>query len=259
MLELKQIETFYPENLRPFKKNLLREYLQYKILEVVFSSPFANTLSFMGGTAIRIIHSNNRFSEDLDFDNRSLDQSGFERLTGLIQKRLSREGYTVEVKNVLRTGFHSSIRIPGILLKNNISGHKEEKLTIQVDSEPQHFSYIPENILINKFDVFIRAHVVPVDILLAQKITCLFTRKRPLGRDFYDIIFLMAKTKPNLEYIRDKTGLATEEKLKKQILLICKGIDFKQVSRDVTPFLMNKNDAEKILAFPEYIRTVNFK
>jgi predicted nucleotidyltransferase component of viral defense system len=258
MLEIKQIETFYPEALRPFKKNLLREYLQYKILEVIFSSPLANTLSFMGGTAIRIIHSNSRFSEDLDFDNRSLDRSGFERLTGLIQKRLSREGYEVEMKNVLRTGFHSSIRIPGILLKTGISGHKDEKLTIQVDSEPQNFSYTPEKILINKFDVFFRVQVVPVDILLAQKITCLFTRKRPLGRDFYDIIFLMAKTKSNLDYIQLKTGLATPGKIKKQILLLCKGLDFKRLSREVAPFLMNKNDAEKILAFPEYIRTVNF-
>ncbi|MBI4768799.1 MAG: hypothetical protein HY787_30120 [Deltaproteobacteria bacterium] len=112
--------------------------------------------------------------------------------------------------------------------------------------------------MINKFDVFIRIQVVPVDILLAQEITRLFTRKRPLGRDFYDIIFLMAKTKPNFDYIQVKTGLATPGKIKKQILLLGKGLDFKRLSRDVAPFLMNKNDAEKIQAFPEYIRTVDF-
>ena len=69
MLDLKQIESFFPENLKPFKRNLLREYLQYKILESVFDSRFGSRLSFMGGTATHIIHSNNRFSEDLDFDN----------------------------------------------------------------------------------------------------------------------------------------------------------------------------------------------
>ena len=36
MLDLKQIESFYPEYLRSFKRNLLREYLQYKILEAIF-------------------------------------------------------------------------------------------------------------------------------------------------------------------------------------------------------------------------------
>jgi len=29
MLDIKQIESFYPEHLRAFKKNLLREYLQF--------------------------------------------------------------------------------------------------------------------------------------------------------------------------------------------------------------------------------------
>ena len=29
MLDIKQIESFYPEPLRAFKKNLLREYLQF--------------------------------------------------------------------------------------------------------------------------------------------------------------------------------------------------------------------------------------
>ncbi|MBI5606638.1 MAG: nucleotidyl transferase AbiEii/AbiGii toxin family protein, partial [Deltaproteobacteria bacterium] len=46
MLELSQIESWYPEPLRPFKKNLLREYLQYKILEIIFTSPYANSLAF---------------------------------------------------------------------------------------------------------------------------------------------------------------------------------------------------------------------
>ena len=258
MLDIRQIESFYPENLRPFKRNLLREYLQYKILEVIFASPYAKALSFMGGTAIRIVHSSGRFSEDLDFDNRSVDKDGLELLTNLIHQRLSREGYEAEVKNTLGGAFRSSIRIPGILFINGLSRHRDERLTIQVDTEPQQFNYTPESVLINKFDVFVRVHVVPVDILLAQKFTCLFTRKRPLGRDFYDIIFLMAKTKPNFDYLKEKTGLPTGKKLQRQILLKCKELDFKQLVRDVSPFLMNREDAEKILSFPEYIRTVGF-
>ena len=66
MLELDQIISFYPEKLRIFKKNILREYLQYKILEIIFNSPFANKVVFMGGTALRIFYDNARFSEDLN-------------------------------------------------------------------------------------------------------------------------------------------------------------------------------------------------
>ena len=62
MLNLKQIEEYYPKNLRAFKKNILREYLQYKILEIIFNSKVVNKLSFLGGTALRIIYNNTRFS-----------------------------------------------------------------------------------------------------------------------------------------------------------------------------------------------------
>ena len=44
MISLSQIEQYYPEKLRGFKKNILREYLQYKILEIIFSAPFGGWL-----------------------------------------------------------------------------------------------------------------------------------------------------------------------------------------------------------------------
>ena len=49
MLELSQIESFYPEEIRPFRTNILREYLQHKILESLFRSRHGAKLSFMGG------------------------------------------------------------------------------------------------------------------------------------------------------------------------------------------------------------------
>jgi predicted nucleotidyltransferase component of viral defense system len=258
MLDITQIESFYPESLRPFKKNLLREYLQYKILEVIFTSPFAQHLSLMGGTAIRIIHSGTRFSEDLDFDNLGLNKSRFEEMARLINKRLGLEGYSGEIKNIFKTSSRSYIRISNILFDNKISRHRDEKLLIQLDAEPQHFVYSPERIIINKFDVFVGIRTVPVDILLAQKICCLFTRKRPMGRDFYDIIFLSAKTGPNYNYLKEKLGIDTREDLRKQILAKCKGFDFKQLSRDVAPFLFNPGDAAKILSFRDFVASARF-
>ncbi len=80
MLDIKQIESFYPESLRPFKKNLLREYIQYTMLEAIFDSEIGRKLALLGGTAARIIHGNTRFSEDLDFDNLGLNRNDFEQL-----------------------------------------------------------------------------------------------------------------------------------------------------------------------------------
>jgi len=151
MLDIKQIESFYPEYLRSFKRNLLREYLQYKILEIMFDSRFGERLSFMGGTATRIIHSNTRFSEDLDFDNLGLEEKDFGQLVKLIQKTLQLEGYTVETKNVFKGAYRSYIRIPNILFESGLSEQKEEKLSIQVNAEPQGFNYHPDKIILNKF------------------------------------------------------------------------------------------------------------
>lgn len=81
MISINQIEQFYPENLRSLKRNIMREYLQYKILEIIFSSRLAPKLSFIGGTVLRIVHENTRFSEDLDFDNFKLSESDFDLLT----------------------------------------------------------------------------------------------------------------------------------------------------------------------------------
>ncbi len=84
MLNLKQIETFYPENLRIFKRNLLREYLLYVTLDIIYNSGYGSRLIFMGGTAIHMIHGVRRFSEDLDFDNKGLSQEDFDDLSDKI-------------------------------------------------------------------------------------------------------------------------------------------------------------------------------
>ena len=70
MLHLEQIASYYPEVLKPFSRNLVVEYLQYKILEIIYDSDAGEKLWFMGGTAARIAYGNFRFSEDLDFDDR---------------------------------------------------------------------------------------------------------------------------------------------------------------------------------------------
>lgn len=56
MLKLDEIKSFYPEFLHKFPRFMVREYLQYKILDIIYGSKHANFLSFMGGTCLRIIH-----------------------------------------------------------------------------------------------------------------------------------------------------------------------------------------------------------
>jgi len=96
MLSLSNIEKYYPKNERSFKRNILREYLQYKILEIIFNSKIGQSLAFLGGTALRVIYNNGRFSEDLDFNNFDLTKEQFIFLTGEVKKGLELEGYKKE-------------------------------------------------------------------------------------------------------------------------------------------------------------------
>jgi len=259
MLDIKQIETFYPDSLKPFKKNILREYLQYKILEAMFDSPFGNRLSFMGGTAIHIIHGNNRFSEDLDFDNLGLRPNDFKELVSQIIKRISRQGYSIESRTITKKAFRAYLKFHRILYENRITRHKQEKLSIQIDMEPQNFQYSKDQFILNKFDVFLRINTVPVDLLLSQKILCVFNRPRLMGRDFYDIIFLLGKTRANFTYLEEKLGIRNSNMLKERLLEKCKHVDFDRLARDVSPFLFDPNDVKKISLFQDYIKNIEFQ
>jgi len=256
MLSLSEIRKYYPENLHIFKNFMLREYLQYKILELIFDSKYADKLSFLGGTCLRIVHNNTRFSEDLDFDNFNLSETDFETIAGIIKKQLSRQGYEIEIKNVYKGAYHCYIKFPKLLFNEGLSGHKEEKILIQLDTEAQHFEYKPKKIILNKFDVFTSINATPKDILLAQKFYALINRKRKKGRDFFDIIFLMKTSRPNFAYLQQKINIKNETELKTRVLEEIKEINLTEISRDVQPFLFNDSDMKQIVLFREYINHV---
>ena len=88
MLELSQIKKFYPETLQGFERLIIREYLQYQILQLIYNGPHSEKLTFLGGTCLRIVHGNQRFSEDLDFDNRNLSEAEFGEVSANLQKEL---------------------------------------------------------------------------------------------------------------------------------------------------------------------------
>jgi len=81
MLTLSQVSQIYNSDIaEKYPKNILVEYLQCEILDSIFKEKESGQLSFMGGTAIRIVYNGNRFSEDLDFDNFGLSFSVFKKL-----------------------------------------------------------------------------------------------------------------------------------------------------------------------------------
>ncbi|MEJ0056586.1 MAG: nucleotidyl transferase AbiEii/AbiGii toxin family protein [Bacteroidota bacterium] len=150
---------------------------------MVFAQPeYASQLCFLGGTCLRIVHGNNRFSEDIDFDNFGLTEENFQSISEQIKKELEREGYEVEIKTVYKGAFHCYVRFPGLLFKEGLAGYQEQKILIQLDIEPQHFDFQPEKHILNKFDVFTEIPVTPLSLLLAQKFYTIITGKDRRGK-----------------------------------------------------------------------------
>jgi predicted nucleotidyltransferase component of viral defense system len=258
MLSLNEIQNYYPEELKPFKRFILREYLQYKILEILFESEYAHKLSFLGGTCLRIVHEQQRFSEDLDFDNFNLSQNEFQEIATHIKQQLTKLGYEIEMRNVIKGAFHCYIKFPDILFQENLSGHPHEKILIQLDTEPHLFEFTPDTHILNKFDVFTPIFTTPRELLLAQKFYAIVNRKRNKGRDFFDIVFLLGQNiKPNFDYLDFKLQVKNQTQLKEVILQRCNQIDMQEMASDVAPFLFNPKDVKKVLLFKDYLKQVD--
>ena len=114
-------------------RNLVREYMQARILGSLQQSGAMIPLAFHGGTALRFLYSHGRFSEDLDFalegDRRSYD---FRAYLQAIRSDLSAEGYAVELKVNDQKMVHSAfIRFPGLLYEMELSPMRSEVLAAQ--------------------------------------------------------------------------------------------------------------------------------
>lgn len=253
MLSLDQIKQPYSNFLHTQPRFLLREYLQYKLLELIYSQKLGGKLVFMGGTAIRLIHRSQRFSEDLDFDNQGLNQDQFEQLLTGVRSRLELEGITSELRFSHKEAFHCYLKFTNILQQFGLTKQKKEKILIRIDTTSQDYNYQPELKILNKFDVFVRVPVAPVNLLLAQKLTALLGRKRAKGRDFYDIVFLAGQTEPDYRYLLEKSQIKNAQQLRQKVTSKIANLNLDDMADDVAPFLMKKTDRARVEQFDQFL------
>ena len=185
-------------------------------------------------------------------DNFGLSWAEFEAVIQKVERFLTLEGFAVEIRNIAKGAYRCYLKFSALLYEQGLSPLPEEKILIQVDTIAQGYRYQPEIVLLNKFDVFTEVRVTPLNILLSQKIYTAVNRRKPKGRDFYDITFLSGRTKPNLEFLNQKLGVDTAERLREKISARIAAYDFKDLSADVAPFLMRVEDIRRVEKFPEF-------
>ncbi len=253
MLTLKDIQQQYQPRFQFKKRFILREYLQYKILEAIANSPENRNLVFMGGTAIRLVYNSHRFSEDLDFDNLGLTANQFQNLFKNVQHELSLEGMAVELRFSFKQAMHCFLRFIGVLQAFNLTQQKKEKIMIRVDVAPQNYDYQPDLKLLKKFDVYTRVQVAPQELLLAEKLITILQRSTAKGRDFFDVIFLSGRTDPDWQYLQKKAGIATRPELKTALQKRVHQLDMSILAKELEPFLIKSSSFRQVLSFAEFV------
>lgn len=257
MMQIELIKNFFPRGIREnasYQKYMLKEYIQLLILDFLSTTPFIKKIVLIGGTNLRLVKGIDRFSEDLDFDCKDFSQEEFMEMTDAVITFLKRDGLRVEVRdreNKKLTAFRRNIHFPELLFDLGLSGHKEERFLIKVESEDQQISYKPILANIKGCGLYFPFPVPPDGVLCSMKISALISRGK--GRDFYDVMFLLAQTQPDYSFLAEKLNIRNPEKLKISVLETLKTADLNIKKRDFEHLLFNKRNSERILFVGEFI------
>jgi len=256
MLTIDQISGSFPLPLQQRNpRGMLVEYLQYELLDSLFKNAAAAELSFIGGTAIRILHDSPRFSEDLDFDNFGLSFAQFEALLKTACRDMEYKGFLIEYRVVEKGTWHCYIRFPKILHAAGLSTDAERKILIRIDSEAKEKLYDQRKVFLNRFSVYRQILAAPAAILLAQKMMTILYRKREKGRDIFDVSYLAGFAVPDFDYIERTVGLDRAELLMRFEERLGE-LDLNALALDVEPFLFAPEQRERVASFRDFWRVL---
>lgn len=257
MINLDMIRAYFPPEHREnnaFQKQMLKEYLQLMILDFLSATPYIRKVTFIGGTNLRLVKGIDRFSEDLDFDCRDLSKEEFVEMSDAILQFLLRSGLRVETRdkeNDKLKAFRRNLYFPELLFDLGLTGHKDERFLIKIESQDQQFSYNPMMIYIKGCGFFFQFPVPPDAILCSMKLSAMFSRHK--GRDFYDSMFLLGQTKPDYSFLGKKCGIHNLDELKTATKALLETVDLNQKKRDFDHLLFNRSNSEKILRVGDFI------
>ena len=257
MIDIEYIRSFFPHTIAResrFYRYMLKEYLQLLILDHLTTTPYISKITFIGGTNLRLIQGIDRFSEDSDFDCKNLNETEFMAMTESVVQYLKQNNIDVETRdnpNPRLTAFRRNLYFPQMLFNLGLTGHRDERLLLKIEAQDQGVFYQPMVANVNRMGFFFNIQVPPTDVLCAMKFAAILARQK--GRDFYDAIFLLSKTKPNLDFIKARTGISSLEELKETINEMLKNVDLNQKKRDFMHLLFNESNAERILQFKDVL------
>ena len=198
------------------RRNILKEELQFYVLNFIYHHPEYATWIMYGGSALRIIHELDRMSIDLDFE---VTHEITEKFLDILKEEVERHfsgTYGID-SNFLTVKIMTG---RGLLLKFNVGeelsfGHPSKQVHVKIDLN--HFvapKIVTERRIINRSQFSFVIVVYNMSALMASKIAAIFLREQRgvgknvydyKGRDIYDLLWYMGKKiVPDFDYLDAK-------------------------------------------------------
>ena len=186
-----------------------------------------------------------------------MSREEFLSMTDSVIRYLTNLGYFVEPKereHDALTAYRRSLYFPGLAFSLHLSGYRNARFLIKIEMQGQEVLYKTVPAFVQSCGFFFPVPVPPDDILCSMKLSALLNRSK--GRDFYDVMFLLAQTKPNYTFLAMKHGIHNEEELRDALSLCLSKIDLNLKQMDLKHLLFTSQKSEMILHFASFVKSL---
>jgi len=252
-------------------QSALREIMQEVTLAGLYRGGFFEKAAFYGGTALRIFHELDRFSEDLDFSLLHPDPDfSLDKYLAAIQTEFQALGMQVSIKEKKKTkdthvdsAFLKSetiwreLVLEGIIPQSGLGQQAGIKIKIEVDTMPPVGFETEEKLLLRPFSFYVKCFTLPN--LFAGKMHALLFRQwkeNVKGRDWYDFEWYVKKgvamnlkhfiqraqesgDLPAIASARRQDEKLTEQQFRKLLTDRINAVDMEKVKADAARFIPN--------------------
>ncbi|MDD2856649.1 MAG: nucleotidyl transferase AbiEii/AbiGii toxin family protein [Desulfuromonadaceae bacterium] len=229
----------------------------------LWRSRFFEHAAFYGGTALRIIHGLDRFSEDLDFSLLAPDaEFDLSRFTHAIETELAGFGFDIRVEQVVKS---ATTAVQSAFLKGDsvqqllvieaaaavtsaIPRGQLLKIKLEVDTDPPPGFATETKYLLQPVPCAVRLYTLP-DLFAGKMhaVLCRRWKNRVKGRDWYDLVWYCANhPELHLAHLESRmrqsgywqeAGSLRPEEFSELLHTAIENLDVYQARRDVAAFV----------------------